>query len=346
MNSLPETTEESISPTEAGPAPVPAGPSKPARHRLRRPELPSRLAGVLVTPVKDLLDHRFHLPLQVIWLPPKGPDRRGGAVILYPMAAGRTVPREVLSGSVAWLRHRQNTSSPVPLSGIGGADETGWHRFCIPVLADAKTRAWVLVLFQVRVSPGEPETALVGVPAPGVVVPSSSRSPMAYDLFPHLAPGEIRAVEKLLRRQARELSVDGGANAAIGRIRGKTAPELHGPSGGNAALVGVGPRRRAGLIVGEIRRFIHENYHRRLTLDDLANALQMNAAYLSSLFSRVSGETVHQHLESVRMGRAKELLSDPRARIREVAAAVGYASADAFRHAFKAFTGVAPSDWR
>lgn len=72
----------------------------------------------------------------------------------------------------------------------------------------------------------------------------------------------------------------------------------------------------------------------------------MNAAYLSSLLSRTTGVTFHRHLEDLRMAKAKELLLDPRSRIREVSQAVGFASTDAFRHAFKAYTGVAPSDWR
>jgi AraC-like DNA-binding protein len=40
------------------------------------------------------------------------------------------------------------------------------------------------------------------------------------------------------------------------------------------------------------------------------------------------------------------MLADPRNRVSEVASAVGFASTDAFRHAFKARQGASPSHWR
>ena len=68
--------------------------------------------------------------------------------------------------------------------------------------------------------------------------------------------------------------------------------------------------------------------------------------YLSVLFSQTTGVTFHQFLEEVRLSKARELLRDPRNRVREVAGAAGYASPDSFRHAFKAHEGLSPEAWR
>src|ERR1035441_7544868 len=92
--------------------------------------------------------------------------------------------------------------------------------------------------------------------------------------------------------------------------------------------------------------FVHHHYHRPISLEDLASAMRMNASYLSALFSQTAGVTFHQFLEEVRLSKAKELLRDPRNRVREVAYAVGYANPNYFRDAFKAHVGLPPSAWR
>jgi len=74
--------------------------------------------------------------------------------------------------------------------------------------------------------------------------------------------------------------------------------------------------------------------------------MKMNASYLSALFSQTTGATFHHFLEEVRLSKARELLRDPRNRIGDVARASGYASLDAFRHAFKAHEGLSPEAWR
>jgi two-component system response regulator YesN len=92
--------------------------------------------------------------------------------------------------------------------------------------------------------------------------------------------------------------------------------------------------------------YVHQHYHRPISLGELASAMKMNASYLSALFSQTTGVTFHQFLEKVRLSKARELLRDPRNRIREVSSAVGYASPDSFRHAFKAHEGLSPEAWR
>jgi two-component system response regulator YesN len=92
--------------------------------------------------------------------------------------------------------------------------------------------------------------------------------------------------------------------------------------------------------------FVHQHYHRPIGLGDLASAMKMNASYLSALFSQTTGVTFHQFLEEVRLSKAKELLRDPRNRVREAACAAGYASPDSFRRAFKAHERLSPEAWR
>jgi two-component system response regulator YesN len=92
--------------------------------------------------------------------------------------------------------------------------------------------------------------------------------------------------------------------------------------------------------------YMHQHSSCPINLNELALAMNRNPSYLSALFSQTTGVPFHQYLEDIRLSRARELLRDPRNRICEVARAAGYASPDAFRHAFRAHEGLSPSAWR
>jgi two-component system response regulator YesN len=103
---------------------------------------------------------------------------------------------------------------------------------------------------------------------------------------------------------------------------------------------------RAQKLVEAMLQYVMQHYHRPFSLGDLASAMNMNASYLSALFSQATGMTFHHFLQEIRLSKAKELLGDSRNRICETACATGYASPDVFRRAFKAREGVSPEDWR
>jgi transcriptional regulator GlxA family with amidase domain len=140
-----------------------------------------------------------------------------------------------------------------------------------------------------------------------------------------------------LRSQVQNLDAENSSLREAARERSR---EMPGASGVHAS------GSHAWKIVQEMMAYVQQHYHRPMSLGDAAAALKMNAAYLSSLFSATAGVTFHKHLEEVRLTKARELLRNPHNRVCEVACAVGYASADQFRHAFKASAGVPPSAWR
>lgn len=98
-------------------------------------------------------------------------------------------------------------------------------------------------------------------------------------------------------------------------------------------------------IVQAMLDYLQAHYERPMALRDVAADLGMNVSYLSALFSRTMGITFHRYLNELRLTRAEELLQDPRARICEVARAVGYTSPNHFREVFKHQEGIPPSAW-
>jgi AraC-like DNA-binding protein len=106
------------------------------------------------------------------------------------------------------------------------------------------------------------------------------------------------------------------------------------------------PETRAGQIVRRLLEDVQQNYTQPLTLQQCAADLAMNASYLSTLFSRAVGLPFKSYLTELRLARARELLSDPKRSVSEIAREVGYASENRFRSAFKKLCGLSPRSWR
>ncbi len=89
-------------------------------------------------------------------------------------------------------------------------------------------------------------------------------------------------------------------------------------------------------IVRELAAFVEQDYASPITLHRCAD----------KLFSRAVGRSFKTYLTELRMEKAKALLRDPGRNVSQVATAVGYASENRFRVAFKKATGLAPKLWR
>jgi AraC-like DNA-binding protein len=108
----------------------------------------------------------------------------------------------------------------------------------------------------------------------------------------------------------------------------------------------LGPESHAEQIVHGLLERIELDYGKPITLQQYARELGMNATYLSNLFSRAVGVPFKAYLTDLRLQKSRELLGDPAKTAAEVAYAVGYASENRFRLAFKKATGLCPRLWR
>lgn len=81
------------------------------------------------------------------------------------------------------------------------------------------------------------------------------------------------------------------------------------------------------------------------TIDQLAALAAMSRSVFAARFREVFGTSPASYVTEVRMRRAKELL-DAGTPVSETSRALGYASDEGFRRAFRRQTGVAPSAWR
>jgi AraC-like DNA-binding protein len=107
-----------------------------------------------------------------------------------------------------------------------------------------------------------------------------------------------------------------------------------------------GPESHAQQTVQRLIERIELDYGKPITLQHYARELRMNAAYVSDLFSRAMGVPFKTYLTELRLEKARELFGDPASTVSEVAFAVGYASENRFRLAFRKATGLCPRLWR
>ena len=95
-----------------------------------------------------------------------------------------------------------------------------------------------------------------------------------------------------------------------------------------------------------IKEYIGEHYSENITLNDIADIVFLNPAYLSAMFKKETGQTLTQYLIDVRIDKAKEMLRNPERTIGEIACMVGYQDERHFSKLFSKMTGVKPTEYR
>jgi len=112
------------------------------------------------------------------------------------------------------------------------------------------------------------------------------------------------------------------------------------------ALTAAFEARDAGRLVPRVHRALRlQLLYGNSSGDDLAQALSLQRRTLTRRLS-AQGTTFQKVLDQVRFEAARHLLEYTRAPIGEIAAALCYAEASAFVHAFRRWTGTTPGQWR
>ena len=74
--------------------------------------------------------------------------------------------------------------------------------------------------------------------------------------------------------------------------------------------------------------------------------MNISPYYFSKLFKEEAGITFIEYLTTLRMTKAKALLSDPAIPVKEVGTKVGYQDPNYFSRIFKRYTGKTPTEFR
>jgi AraC-like DNA-binding protein/ligand-binding sensor protein len=93
-------------------------------------------------------------------------------------------------------------------------------------------------------------------------------------------------------------------------------------------------------------RFIWENYTRKISLKEIADASGLSAPYFSTVFKNEMGENLSNYLNRLRVEKALVMLGETDSPINEISAACGFEDQSWFSKVFKSYTGISPYEYR
>lgn len=109
---------------------------------------------------------------------------------------------------------------------------------------------------------------------------------------------------------------------------------------------GKAQRRSRRDALSRIARYVRDNLTRRVSLAEVAGAVDLSPNYLAHLLKKETGRTFTDLVTERRMEKAQELLVHTTMRISEIAEAVGFEDEAYFARRFRQWFNAAPSEFR
>ena len=116
--------------------------------------------------------------------------------------------------------------------------------------------------------------------------------------------------------------------------------------GGQTQFIVHPPPAPDGASLAPLLRWLEENTHRELSLDDLARRAALSVRSLNRRFREQTGTTPLQWLLRARVRRAQLLLETTAQSVSRVAADAGFGSVTAFREHFRRVAATSPQAYR
>ncbi len=100
------------------------------------------------------------------------------------------------------------------------------------------------------------------------------------------------------------------------------------------------------LIVSRAINYIKNNYDKKISLEDIAQELNLSKHYFCSVFKKETGETTSLYINKLRIGKAKKMLLKQDYKIKEIFEEVGFSNQHYFSKVFKKITGMTITEYR
>ncbi|MGB8455646.1 MAG: helix-turn-helix domain-containing protein [Anaerocolumna sp.] len=99
-------------------------------------------------------------------------------------------------------------------------------------------------------------------------------------------------------------------------------------------------------VLENIHQYLEENYSKDISLDTVAEVVNLSTSYLSFIFKEISGKNFVDYVNEFRIEQAKILLGETSLNISQIAEKVGYNSSNSFSKVFKKYVGISPGQFR
>ncbi|NOU92660.1 helix-turn-helix domain-containing protein [Paenibacillus sp. LMG 31456] len=99
-------------------------------------------------------------------------------------------------------------------------------------------------------------------------------------------------------------------------------------------------------VISFVMDYVENRFADDLSLDLLADKLNMSVAYLSVYIKEKTGVNFSEHINAVRIRKAKELLALNELSVQDISSLIGYRNVTSFIRMFKKMTGMPPGEFR
>lgn len=99
-------------------------------------------------------------------------------------------------------------------------------------------------------------------------------------------------------------------------------------------------------VLDRLRKYLDENYTKKITLDDLAESYYINKFYLTRIFKKQYGISISTYITNIRITNAKHSLRFSNKSIEQIGVENGYKELYYFSRIFKQVEGVSPQEYR
>lgn len=100
---------------------------------------------------------------------------------------------------------------------------------------------------------------------------------------------------------------------------------------------------------GEINKvllYIHNQYNKQLTLDELSHLIHFNKCYFIKIFRSLVGMSPYEYITNLRINEAKQLLINTTLSINKIAEQIGFLDTNNFIRRFRSRTDLSPLQYR
>ncbi len=104
--------------------------------------------------------------------------------------------------------------------------------------------------------------------------------------------------------------------------------------------------KQSSSSVERAKSYIAERYNKDISLDEVSREVDISPYYFSKLFKEETGENFIEYLTSIRINKAKQLISGSDMSMKEICTEVGYSDPNYFSRIFKKNVGVTPTEYK
>ncbi len=98
--------------------------------------------------------------------------------------------------------------------------------------------------------------------------------------------------------------------------------------------------------IAECLDYIYDHLHTRITIETLAEHVQLTPSYLSRLFKKETGSSISSYIQSKKVDTAKNMLIYSNYSLSQIASTLAFSNQSYFTEIFRKHTGMTPSNYR